>query len=86
MQGLAAFHWVSVDLLASGAAFLLIGLTDVIPHEPAVLLVLGGYFTICGVVWLTTVFVAGGGVERRYLVLGQWIFCFLAAALAFLAR
>ena len=86
VQALAAFHWVAVDLFASGTAFLLVGLTDVIPHEPAVLLVLGVYYAACGAVWLIAVAAAGSGVARRYLVLGQWLLCLLVAALAFLAR
>ena len=86
VQTLAAFHWVSVDLLASAVLLLVIGASDALPHEPTLLLVLGGYYAACGAAYLLTVALAGGGVEGRYLKLGQWLFCFAVAALAFLGR
>ncbi|MEM1055760.1 MAG: hypothetical protein AAGI52_09540 [Bacteroidota bacterium] len=85
VQALAGWHWVSVSLLASAGLFLAIGLTDRVPGEPTVLLGLAGYFAACGLAWLATVAISGGEVRRRYLVLGQWVFCFLVAGLAFAA-
>ena len=86
VQALCGWHWVSLDLLATGILFVLIGLAEVIPDEASVLLILSVYFTLCGLVWLGTLAVSGAAVERRYLVLGQWAFCLLIAALAFVAR
>ena len=85
VQALAGWHWVAVTLLAAAVLFLLIGVSEVVPAEAAVLRALGGYFALCGAAWGVTVALVGGGIPRRFLVLGQWLFCFLIAALAFLA-
>ena len=85
VQALSGWHWVSATLLAAALLLLVIGCTDVVPQESAVLLVLSAYFGLSGAAWLATVAVSGTGVERRYLVLGQWLFCFLIAGLAFFA-
>ena len=85
VQALAGWHWVSVGLLASAVLLLLIGCTDVIPNEPTVLAMLSGYFGLGGAAWLITLIVSGRGVRQRYLVVGQWMFCFVVAGLAFLA-
>lgn len=85
VQALGGWHWVSVNLLAAALLFLLIGFTDLVPEEPTILLVLSAYFALCGLAWLATVSVVGQGIERRYLVLGQWLFCFLVAGLAYFA-
>ena len=71
VQALAGWHWVSVSLLASACVLLLAGATDAVPNEPTVLLMLSGYFGLCGVAWLLTLIVSGDGIERRFLVLGQ---------------
>ena len=86
VQGLAGWHWVSVDLLASAVLLLLIALTAWLPDESTVLLVLSGYFALTGLAWLSTLILAGRGVPNRYLALGQWLFCFVVAGLAWLAR
>ncbi|GAB5536721.1 MAG: hypothetical protein Rubg2KO_29700 [Rubricoccaceae bacterium] len=86
VQALSGWHWVSLDLLGTGIVFVVIGLADVIPDEPTVLLVLSGYFALTGLAWLGTVTVAGGDVPKRFVALGQWMFCFLVAALAFGAQ
>jgi len=86
VQALCGWHWVSFDLLATGVLFVLIGLAEVVPDEASVLLILSVYFAACGLVWLGTLIVSGAAVERRYLVLGQWMLCFVVAGLAFFAR
>ncbi|MEO0557655.1 MAG: hypothetical protein AAF170_05660 [Bacteroidota bacterium] len=83
VQALSGWHWVSMDLLAAGIVFVVIGLADILPDESTVLLMLSGYFGLASVVWLGTVAVAGRGVPKRFVALGQWIFCALVAALAF---
>ncbi|MEM6783710.1 MAG: hypothetical protein AAF624_08255 [Bacteroidota bacterium] len=82
LQALAGWHWVSVDLLAATAVFFAVAFTDLVPHEPTALLLLAGYFALAGVAWFGTLVVAGRGVRRRYLALGQWLFCFVVAGLA----
>ena len=82
LQALAGWHWVSVDLLAATVLFFVVAFTDLVPHEPTALLLLAGYFVLVGVTWLVTRVVSGRGVKRRYLVLGQWLFCFVVAGLA----
>ncbi|MEM1094274.1 MAG: hypothetical protein AAGJ10_06690 [Bacteroidota bacterium] len=86
VQGLAGWHWVSVDLLGAAVVLLLIGLTDWLPDEGTVLMVVSGYFALTGSAWLATLVVSGGDVPNRYLRLGQWLFCFTVAALAWIAR
>jgi hypothetical protein len=85
VQALSGWHWVSATLLAAALLFLAIGLTDAIPAETAVLHALSAYFALCGLAWFAMVLATGRGVERRYLVLGQWVFCFLVAGLAYFA-
>ncbi|MEM8600799.1 MAG: hypothetical protein AAGF99_12840 [Bacteroidota bacterium] len=82
LQALAGWHWVSVDLLAATVLLFVVAFTDLVAHEPTALLLLAGYFALAGVAWLGTLVVAGRGVRRRYLALGQWLFCFLVAGLA----
>ncbi|MEL6615761.1 MAG: hypothetical protein AAFQ43_08490 [Bacteroidota bacterium] len=85
VQALAGWHWVSVSLLASGVLFGVVGASDALPDERSVLGGLALYFGACGLAWLATVAVSGARVPRRYLVLGQWAFCVVVAALAVLA-
>ncbi len=85
VQALAGWHWVSISLLAAAAVLLLIGFTDAVPNEPTVLLMLSGFFGLGGIAWLATLVVSGRGVRLRYLALGQWLFCFVVAGLAYLA-
>jgi len=65
---------------------LTVGLTDWLLQEGTVLMVLSGYFALTGLAWLATLVVSGRGVPNRYLRLGQWLFCFTVAALAWVAR
>lgn len=85
-QAVGGWHWVSVDLLLAALVLLTVGFTEAIADEPLVLLIVSGYFVLCSLVWLATVWIAGAGVERRLLKLSQWLFCLLIAALAFFAR
>ncbi|MEM6286152.1 MAG: hypothetical protein AAF845_03250 [Bacteroidota bacterium] len=85
VQALAGWHWVSVSLLSTGLLFMTIGATDRVPAEAVVLRALAAYFAACGLAWLLTLVVSGQGVERRYLALGQWVFCALVAGLALAA-
>ena len=86
VQAMSGWHWVSLDLLLAGSVLLVIGLTDLIPHEETVLLLISVYFTLNALGWLMAVTIAGRGVPRRFVKLGQWMFCLLVALLAFSAR
>lgn len=86
VQALCGWHWVSVSLFGAAAVFLTIGAADVIGHELVVLTGLALYFGACGGAWLLTLLVSGRGVRRRYLTLGQWLFCLLVVGLALAAR
>ena len=85
VQALSGWHWVSVTLLAAGVLFIAIAFSDVVPSEAAVLRVLSAYFALCGMAWFATVLVVSRGGGRRFLVLGQWLFCLVVAALAYFA-
>ncbi|MEM7049369.1 MAG: hypothetical protein AAF604_06905 [Acidobacteriota bacterium] len=84
-QTVCGWHWVSFDLLAAGAVLLGLGMTDLFAAESAIFSLLALYFLGVGSVWLVTAAVAGRGVPRRFLALGQWIFCWVVAALTWLA-
>lgn len=86
VQSLSGWHWVSMDLLLAAIVLITIGASDLISSESTVLFLVSGYFFLCGLAWLGTIFVAGKKVENRYVKLTQWLLCFLIAGLAFLAR
>ena len=84
-QSLAGWQWVSCDLVFATLAFLMIGVTDWADNESQLLKIGAIYFAGTGLAWWATVAKAGRQVENRYLVLGQWIFCWVIAALSWLA-
>lgn len=81
VQSLAGWQWVSMDLFVASALLLLVGLTDLVEDESLVLAGCSIYFAIAGTVWLLTVWSAGRGIRNRFLVLGQWMFCWFVSAL-----
>jgi hypothetical protein len=80
VQSVAGWHWVSVDLLLSAFLMGLIALTDLIPFEQGLSLILAIYFAVNGVAWLLIVLLNKKS-NAQVLKLGQWIFCFLVAGL-----
>ena len=85
VQSLAGWHWVSLDQLLAGSAFIVVGTTAWISDESVVLYGLSIYFAACGVVWLGAVLLAGQQVAGRLYRLGQWMYCLLVALLSFVA-
>lgn len=85
VQTLSGWHWVTVDQLLAGGFLLVIGLTDWIKFESTVLMFIGSYFVLTGFAWLLTVLASGRAIDQAPLKLGQWIYCFFIAGLAFWA-
>ena len=86
VQGLGAWHFVTVDLVAMTILFLAAGLGDwMMPWEPIILRCLGVYFLVQGIVWLLVLLVSGKATPNRYLKLPQWFLFWLVAGLAFAA-
>lgn len=85
-QALCGWHWVSIDQLFVSALLFIIGLTEAIQDEAFILLIIGGYFALIGVTWLVTALISGRELERAWLQLGQWIYCFLITGLVLGAR
>ncbi len=84
-QSLAGWHWVSCDLAFATIGFLTIGLTEWIDNERQLLVLAAIYFAGTGIGWLLTIKFGGTPTKNRYLVLGQWIFCWIIATVAWLA-
>ena len=82
VQVRSGWHWVSVDLLLSGTLLLVLAVSNIIQAKQEVFLLLGIYYFITGVVWLSTVFLSRNN-NKQLLVLGQWIFCFIVSALIY---
>ena len=85
VQARSGWHWVSVDLFLSGVVLLILTLSEIIKAKNEILLLLGIYFTACGIAWLFTVFFSKNH-NKQIIILGQWIFCFLMSALIFWGR
>jgi hypothetical protein len=84
-QSLAGWQWVSWDLAFATLGFFVIGLTDWIENEPQLLAIAAMYFVGTGLGWLMTIAFTGKPVKNRFLVLGQWILCWVVAIVAWLA-
>lgn len=85
-QALCGWHWVSVDQLLVSGLLLVVGFSNIIHDESLILLVIGIYFALTGIIWLLTALVSGREIENAWLKLGQWMYCFLISGLALLAR
>ncbi len=84
-QSLAGWHWVSFDLAFATIGFLMIGFADWIEDESQLLKIAALYFAGTGFGWLVTITVGGKPVKNRFVVLGQWIFCWIIATVAWFA-
>lgn len=82
IQVRAGWHWVSVDLFLSGILLVLLAVSNIIQEKQAILLLLGIYFFVTGLVWLGIVLLSKNN-NKQLLVLGQWIFCFIVSALIY---
>lgn len=85
VQTLSGWHWVTVDQLLAGGLLLVIGFTDLLEAEGTLLMLISLYFALTGLSWLITILVSGRKLNRALLKLGQWIYCFIIAGLAFWA-
>ncbi|MEL6109047.1 MAG: hypothetical protein AAFU85_23830 [Planctomycetota bacterium] len=86
VQGLGAWHFVTVDLLVTTLLFAAVGLGDwMMPVEAILLRCLGVYFLVQGIVWLLVLSVSGHATPNRYLKLPQWLLFWIVAGLAFAA-
>lgn len=84
-QSLAGWHWVSWDLAFATIGFFVIGVTNLVENESQLLAIAALYFVGTGFGWLMTITFAGKPVKNRFLVLGQWVLCWIVAIVAWLA-
>lgn len=82
LQGVAGWQFASIDLMIAWVVFLLIAFTQIIAEPGVVLALLAAYFFVVGTCWLATIALVGKSLPSRWWKLGQWIFCYLVAALA----
>lgn len=66
--------------------FLVIAVTEWIPEEHLALSLLSVYFIVAGAAWLLATLVQTRARPVQVLRLGQWLFCFVIAAVAWFAR
>jgi hypothetical protein len=84
-QSLAGWHWVSCDLVFATVGFIVIGCTDWIDNESQLLRIAALYFMGTGFGWLMTVAAVGKPVKNRFVVLGQWLICWIVAVVTWFA-
>ena len=82
IQGRAAWHWLSVDLLLSGILLIIISTTELIEAKSEISFLLALYFLICGLVWFGALYFSKQK-NQQFLSLGQWIFCFVMSGLIY---
>ena len=82
VQSVAGWQFASIDLLISTVLFFLLATTDVVTDGKLVMVLMGGYYFLVGTSWVLVVACLGAGIPGRWLKLGQWIFCYLVAALS----
>ncbi|HFC91561.1 MAG TPA: hypothetical protein ENJ51_01975 [Leucothrix mucor] len=83
IQTRSGWHWVSVDLLLTGIALLLIASTDIISAKREISFLLFLYYLVTGITWLITVLLNKAN-NNQILVIGQWIFCFIVSGLTYI--
>ncbi len=84
LQVLCGWHMVSVDLSLAGAVLVLIGATEIIPHESFVLWAFCAWFGLWGLSWLLTVAISGRSTQHALWKVPQWLYVFLISGLCFL--
>ncbi len=80
IQALCAFQLVTVDLSALSLLLFALGATEWIPARRQVTLAVSALLMLWGVAWLIQL-IALRRPARDYLLLGQWLLCFVCAAL-----
>ena len=84
-QALAGWQWVSCDLILATLAFFAIGCSSSTENESIMLRIAAMYFAVTGLAWLMTIAIAGTPVKNRFIVLGQWLFCWLVSVVSWFA-
>ena len=78
------WHWISTDLLAASALLFCINFYDFLPHEEAIVLVLGVFFVAYALIWFVTILLSPR-FKRRFFLLGQWALLLVIGGLLLLA-
>jgi hypothetical protein len=65
--------------------FFVVGCTSLIGSESIMLRMAAMYFAMTGLAWLMTIAIAGKPVRNRFIVFGQWLFCWLLSAISWFA-
>lgn len=81
-QSMAAFQMVTVDLLLLSMLLWIIALTNWVPAEQTITLFLSGWFLLWGIAWLLQLLFLSKN-KKDYLLLSQWLFWLVNAALLY---
>ena len=82
VQSQCAFQLITVDLLVLSVFIFTLGATELLPARREFALTAAGFFALWGVAWVVQLL----ALRRRlkdYLLLSQWAFWFVCAALLF---
>jgi len=81
-QAMCAFQMLAVDLALVTGLLFLIAVTDLLPFEYELTLILSALYFLWGVSWLIQLFWLKAD-SKTYLILPQWVFWFAGAALLY---
>ena len=81
-QSMCAFQLVTVDLIGVTVALFLISLTDILPFEYELTLIIATLFLLWGVAWLVQLIILKAKASS-YTALPQWVFFFSCSGLLF---
>ena len=79
---MCAFQMLAVDLLVVTIALFTIVLTDIIPFEYELTLLLSGLYLMWGIVWLVQLFWLNS-TGKEIFQLSQWLFWFVCSGLLY---
>ncbi|MGH1339421.1 MAG: hypothetical protein ACRBFS_25095 [Aureispira sp.] len=82
LQSMGAFQMVTIDLLLVSLILWALALTNWIPMEREVTLLLSAWFFLWGIAWLVQLLFLTKD-KKDYLLLGQWLFWLVNAALLY---
>lgn len=81
-QAMCAFQMLTVDLAAVTGLLFLIALTDWLPFEYEITLLLSGLYGLWGISWLIQLRWLKSD-SKTYFILPQWVFWFVGSALLY---
>jgi len=81
-QVMCAFQMLAVDIGLVVVLLFIISLTEIIPFEREITLILSLLYFLWGIVWLVQLFWLKSNT-KTYLILPQWLFWFLCSGLLF---